>query len=403
MKKTKICLSAFIGSDNLGDEAIFYQIVSDLQKGFFINILSVNPDKTRNLIKDLNKENFNIYRANKISQIFKAIKNSDVFICGGGGLIQDQTSVYNLLYHLSKSVLAKILKKKIMFYGIGVGPIRFRLNKILINKIMNYSDIITVRDYESKRLLEIIGVKNNLIILTADPAINLKSISKKEVYKIFKNNGVNTDKPIMTICLRHWFDTYSFIPVRLVKKLGLQTKKDIMRYNTFIEKISKVVSYCRDELNFQIIFLPFWLDRDNKVHEDILSRIKNKDKIFLLNKEFTPSEAKGIISGSDFVLGMRLHSVILALSENVPFIALSYSSKVNNYLRNFFENDKLKKVSVNPEKFAVNELIEKINYGLKNRLTRTKEFRIKLLNNMKNEKENLNLLNRRVIKSKIAL
>ena len=35
---------------------------------------------------------------------------------------------------------------------------------------------------------------------------------------------------------------------------------------------------------------------------------------------------------SDYLIGMRLHSLIFATQLGIPFVAVSYASKINNYL-----------------------------------------------------------------------
>ncbi|MBU2474906.1 MAG: polysaccharide pyruvyl transferase family protein [Nanoarchaeota archaeon] len=391
MNKIKnLCFFSFIGSDNLGDEAVFYSMITNFKNtNHHLSVISTNPDKTKKLLKDLDIRKLKIINVKHNLNVIKVIKKSDIFICGGGGIIQDQTSIFNLPFFLSKVFLAKFFKKTIMFYGIGVGPLKSRLSRLLTKIGLNFAEIITVRDNKSKKILINCGVKEKIINVTADPAISIKKSLKKEISLLTLNKKINSEKLIMVICLRHWFDTYRFMPVKLVKALDFQTKKDKKKYENFINEISKFLNYCNEKLKYQLIFLPFWINRDNKVHRNIIDKLDNKKDIYLLNKEYSPSQTKGIIQKADFVLGMRLHSLILATTSKTPFIAINYSQKVRNYLKMLFSKDSLvDKISVNPENFSSEELIEKLNFILKNNTFTSENFKKNFKKLLKKEKEN---------------
>lgn len=390
----RICLLAFIGSGNLGDEAIFYSIISCLKnQEKIIVVLSFNPDKTRELLKKMGLKNVEIVDINKSILVIKKIFESDVLICGGGGIIQDQTSIYNLPFFLAKVFIAKVLNKKIMVYGVGVGPLYSKFSRLITKIILNLVNVITVRDNKSKEILLACGVKSNLVKVTADPAVSLAQISKREARSLLSIEGIDTKKPIMVICLRQWFDIYRFIPVKFVKKFNIRSRKDKLKYNNFIKRISKFMNYCANNLNFQLVFLPFWKDRDNIVHQEIINLLECKENAYLLDKTYTPKQVKGTISIADFVFGMRLHSIIFASVNKKNFLAINYSQKVENYLKLLFPEDSLfKQIYINPEEFSLNELIDKTKFVLSQRPSESEEFNKNLLSIMNEEKENLNYL-----------
>ena len=51
----------------------------------------------------------------------------DLLLSGGGSLLQDITSKRSLLYYLFILALGLLLKKKVMLFGQGIGPIHNRL------------------------------------------------------------------------------------------------------------------------------------------------------------------------------------------------------------------------------------------------------------------------------------
>ncbi len=390
MITSKICILAFIGSDNTGDEAILYSVISAIKNiDNLINIFSFNTEKTKALLKDIPNENIEVINIKNHRKVIKKIIESDILLCGGGGIIQDQTSFYNLPFFLSRVLFAKILKKKIVFYGIGVGPLYSRFSKILTKFVLNRSEVITVRDKKSKETLIDCGIKSSLVKVTADPAVSLGKISKKEAQILLREQGINVNKKIMIICLRQWFAIYRLIPVKLVKKFNIQTKKDKQKYEYFIKEISKFLEYCENKLDFQLVFLPFWKERDNKVHKEISKLIKNKDNIFILEKYYNPLQIKGIISASNFVLGMRLHSIIFASTDKRNFLAINYSPKVKNYLDLLVtKSSTIENIHVNPEDFSSEELIKKLDFIIKNKPYHSSSFINKISEIISQEKKN---------------
>lgn len=390
MVKNKICILAFIGSENTGDEAILYSIISKIKNPQnLIRIFSSNSKKTKTLLEDLYDKNLEIINIRNHKKVIRKIVESDILICGGGGIIQDQTSFYNLPFFLFRVLFAKMLRKKIVFYGIGVGPLYSKFSKILTKFVLNQSEVITVRDKESKKTLIDCGVKSNLVKVTADPAVSLGKISKKDAQSLLRKQGINLNKKIMVICLRQWFAIYRLIPVKLVKKFNIQTKKDKLKYEYFIKEISDFLEYCENKLKFQLVFLPFWKERDNKVHKKVSKLIKNKDNIFILEKYYNPLEIKGIISTADFILGMRLHSIIFASTEKRNFLAINYSPKVKNYLDLLITSaSTLENSHVDSEAFSSAELIKKLDFIIKNKPYRSSSFTNKISELTSQEKKN---------------
>ncbi|RYD07047.1 hypothetical protein N752_00260 [Desulforamulus aquiferis] len=53
----------------------------------------------------------------KLREIYRALKDSDMLISGGGSLLQDVTGLKSLLYYLGVILLARMLGKPVFFYA----------------------------------------------------------------------------------------------------------------------------------------------------------------------------------------------------------------------------------------------------------------------------------------------
>lgn len=369
----KIALSAFIGSNNIGDEAILMSILFSINKNIgntSISIFTINPINTRKIIAALDTcmtlNDIQIINSKKIIKILKTIYECDVFICGGGGLLQDQSSMFNIPYHLWKVFIAKLFRKRIMFYAVGAGPIDTWIGKNMTRIAISMADIITVRDSESKKILTKLTRNCKNIIVSADPVINLPS-SSNDLINIFNLEKIPLDKPLVGVCLRHWFDTYRYIPVNIVKKLNIQTKKDKIEYDKFVMNVARTLDAFLNDYDVNIVFIPFWTGRDDKIHRDIRNNMGNIHKTYNIIQSYTPDDIKGIISMLNIVIGMRLHSLILASTLHIPFVGIVYAPKVENFLEELLEDEELtKNLTVWADSLDVNQFKSKLDYLMSN-------------------------------------
>lgn len=57
-----------------------------------------------------------------------------------------------------------------------------------------------------------------------------------------------------------------------------------------------------------------------------------KQNAYILKSSYSPYEVMGIISQADFILSMRLHTLIFAARQRVPLIGFIYDPKIEYYL-----------------------------------------------------------------------
>ena len=149
----KILISGGFGTKNTGDEAILISEVSSIRREIS------NADITV-LVKGTNKENIsrlNLKTINdsilNIRQIIRGIMRSDILILGGGGMLQDESSIYNIIGNLYKLLIAIMLRKKIYLYAVGAVPLRSMINRKLLSYVLRKVNFITVRDLNSEASL----------------------------------------------------------------------------------------------------------------------------------------------------------------------------------------------------------------------------------------------------------
>lgn len=299
--KKSILMSGYYGFDNSGDDAILKAIVKDIRnirKDIEITVLSNNPHKT--------KEMYDVKAVNRfsLSEVFGAIRSTSLLVSGGGSLLQDVTSNRSLWYYLAVMTLAKIFGKPVMVYANGVGPISGGFNRFLTKLVLNGADIITLRDGNSKKYIENIGVSNKEVYVTADPVFTLEPVSRDIVLDIFKKEGIKDRNKLIGVSVREW-----------------------KKAENLEENISIVIDEMIEKYDANVLLIPMHYPEDLVFSEKVLSLLKNKGA-YILKDKYSVEEIMGVIRELDMIIAMRLHSLIYAATQSIPMVGLVYDPKV---------------------------------------------------------------------------
>ncbi len=299
-----VVMSGYYGFNNTGDEAIMLSMHKNIQElgdNYHITVLSNKPEETR--------EKYGIealYRFG-VRDVLHAIRHCDVLLSGGGSLLQDSTSTRSLMYYLSITVAAKCMRKKVMLYANGIGPVSGKRNRRLVKQVVNKADLITLREENSYEELLSMGVNPKKCFVTADPVFTMDSIQPKQARELLAAEGVPMDKPIVVVSVRNW--------------------KDMDR---FIGQFAKLCDTIVEKYGRTIVFLGMQMPNDSIVGEKV--RKKMTQDAYILKGNYSPYEVMGIISQADFILSMRLHTLIFAARQRVPLIGFIYDPKIDYYL-----------------------------------------------------------------------
>lgn len=288
--KKRVLLSGYYGLGNGGDEALLATILQMLPSHVTPVVLSGNPQETalRYGVETYQRKNF--------SQVIKALRSCDIFIWGGGSLIQDVTSFMSPFYYGGLMILARIMGLKTIAWGQGIGPLKYFPTRFLAR--INFSSCakVSVRDRSSSSLLSNWHIPH---ILAPDPVWALASQPVAEL--------ANLPKPRIAVTLRSHPQLTPDILANLTHGLrNLQTVTQAF-----------------------ILLLPFQKSHDLEIAETIKSQLNDHSQIICLEN---PQLLKGAFRDVNMVIGMRLHSLIMAASEGCRCFAISYDPKINRLM-----------------------------------------------------------------------
>ena len=326
MQKKKMVIHCASGMENSGDEAILQVLLRRYTPDFEVSVISLSPEKTLALhgamgIRALGERD---------AACRQAIAECDVFILGGGGLLQDKTTIFNPSRWLAKLRLAQRMGKTTCLYANSVGELRFGINRRMAARALKKVHLITLRDALSAELLEQLGVAGAQV--TADPAFCLEPPTPEE--QAAAQSKYHLPAEYICIAIRHWYGTNAIIPVKIATRLGLRSRKNARQYERYTGVMAEITQRINQELGLPVVFLSMCRGRDARVARDILEKLpENAGNIIIDDPAMTPQDALAIIGQSRLLLGMRLHSLIYAASLAVPMVPIVYQDKVEGLVQ----------------------------------------------------------------------
>lgn len=309
MARTQVLISGYYGFDNLGDEAILEELVSELGEFFDsrdIVVLSNNPQQTaaKFAVKSINRW--------KLAQIAGALSRSKLFISGGGGLFQDSHSAGSVVYYGGLILLARLLGAKTLVYAQGIGPLRRKISRTLTACFFKLASAISVRDAKSIDLLNSWHIKAQQ---TADPVWALSP------------GAIESN-------LQDQIDRVKSQGHLLV---GLSLRNGTPFGERHIEALAEAM-HAQLPAHSTVVLLPLQNDQDREPLGHFKDKWRNLGREALeldLTSLKLPGQWLSLIANLDCLVGMRLHSLIMALASGVPVLGIAYDPKVENVLKEF--------------------------------------------------------------------
>jgi polysaccharide pyruvyl transferase WcaK-like protein len=240
--------------------------------------------------------------------------HTDMLIVPGTGLLTD---AYGLLdwgpYNLFKwSLTAKLCRCKLLFVSVGAGPIYGGFARWLVKSALSLADFRSYRDGSSAQYLESIGFRTSNDPVYPDLAFSLPD-------GVIADQAVkNHSKPVIGVGLMSHAGKY-----------GVPNPSD-EAYLAYLNSLAAAVKWLvGQEYDVNLTIGNYW---------DIPVREKFRR---LLKEQLSETEEGHIIAGpiscveqllpqlaaTDIVVATRYHTVLLALLNNKPVIALSFHPK----------------------------------------------------------------------------
>ncbi len=294
------------GRGNAGDDAILEAIVREIR--------SIDSDLPVWVLSRKPKETRLQYRVNAIYtfhflRFLRRMAHTDLYINGGGSLMQDVTSRRSLWFYLFTITMAKKLGNPVHMYGCGIGPVRYPSNRRLVHRVLEHNvDAITLRDTLSKAELEDMGVTRPKIVMAADPTVILPPAPASVVDGILENAGLDPDGDYIAFTVRPW--------------PGFEEKAPVF---------AAAADYAWEKYKLTPLFLPIEPRLDVAVAQKVTAYIQ-KAPYHILPGSNRSDHIIGLFSRMKIAVSMRLHGLVFPASQGVPLIGVVYDPKVSSFL-----------------------------------------------------------------------
>jgi len=243
------------------------------------------------------------HKSENENKVEEKIAGSDMVVIGGGNMIFDVGKFSRSASSFKKIIdMAKNHNKKVFVVSIGIGPFVTQLQEKQAVKALNRCDFITFRD---SRSLEIYRkyYNDNKVFLTVDPVFMLPC---------YVSTDNNKEEHIVGINLFN-----NRLAKEKQKKYNEVMKGYVELINMLLQNTGlKIVLFSTDLNDYEVI---------DDVHKKIstpnveVRRISGFDDLIRLYNEI------------DLLIGCRMHSMIIAYTQYIPVIGLSWQPKVDSF------------------------------------------------------------------------
>lgn len=292
----RFLVSGYYGFGNAGDEAVLQGLIAGLKERADqpeITVLSAAPGPKE---KTIGRNNW--------PAIFKAMLGTDVFVSGGGTLLQNSTSNRSLNYYLSLIMLAKLMGKRVVVLGQGFGPVKGRFQNWLAVNVLKLAEVVALRDQQSYELL-----KRQIpqAVLAGDLAALMPPAGQTAIDNIFGLVGIkNAGHKLLGVALR--------------RPLAEKATADL----------ASILDQLVREEGYFPVFLLYQFPDDMAAASEVIKKMKENSQV--IYRLCRPDELLAITAKLDLVVGMRLHSLIFAALAGVPAVGLAYDPKVTSFM-----------------------------------------------------------------------
>jgi len=318
----KILMISFISSSNIGDQLIFntidkgflqghevikydyklnredeLSISSEVKENSFLKQIYVNYfrkttliDKWRDWVNrknDLNNPNWDKFNTD--------LETADLLVFGGGNAIFDLTQ-HSSGYFMFSQIVEQSRKHHVptFAFSIGIGPFLTKKQQQGAVNALAKTDYVTLRDKKSYSYVN--HLDNSY--LSIDPVFGLEKVVKKP---------------------RAGRKTIGLSVIDLIN--NKQTTEENNQY------IQDVVTLIRRNDQYQIILY----SSEPKDYQTVRAVYKEVSQLEHVSLEYidTIDKLLDLYSRLDLVIGARMHSLIVAVSQDIPIIGLSWQPKVH--------------------------------------------------------------------------
>lgn len=252
-------------------------------------------------------------------KILSFYKQADLVVCAPGGIC---LGGFQNWQHLALLDIARTLHKPLAYYGRSFGPFptstkdnrRFKKAALPLLRYMNF---ISIRDRKSEEIAKQMNLKYES---TVDSAF-LRSPSPKIPNELLLEIG-SDDYVVFVPNSLTWHYAYK----------GRVTEEKVLEFYAGIIDV-----LFEQYPSSKIVMLPqIFNSGEAGGDENFFKTIKNyydkNERLVVMPETISSDIQQAIIANAQLMVGARYHSIVFAINNATPFVALSYEHKISGLL-----------------------------------------------------------------------
>ncbi len=304
----RIGITGSYGGLNLGDEAILQSIVAQLRRDLpvEITVFSRDPEDT--------KRRHGVERAVPVRKMSREevkpeVERLDLLVFGGGGILFDAEA----RLYLREVQIAREKGVPVMLYAVGAGPLDDPAVQAAVRESLEHVEVVTVRERAAQQALEAAGVHREIIV-TADPALLMKPEPLPR--GLLRGEGLEGRRKLIGMSVR---------------EPGVAAPD--LDPDVYHALLANAADYMVDRFDADVVLVP--MERsvlDTQHSHGVIAKMLRAQRASVLKGEYTSGQLLSLMGKFSFAVGMRLHFLLFAALQGVPFVALPYAGKVSGFL-----------------------------------------------------------------------
>ncbi|MFF5446381.1 polysaccharide pyruvyl transferase family protein [Streptomyces sp. NPDC012888] len=294
------------GGRNVGDEAILTAMLGCIRAGrpdVRVLLFSRDPEYSRGAFPDVEVAGWEGVCRERIAEHLGRLS---ALVVGGGGILYDTEA----RRYLRLVRTAQELGVPVFTYAVGAGPLTDEVDLAWTRETLSAAAEVTVRDEESRRVLEEAGVSRPVFV-TADPALLLRPGEGGAA--LLRAEAVPEGVRLIGMSVRE--------PGRAAEHLDEEG---------YHQLLATMADYLAHRLDAHVVFVP--MERDDIRHAHaVVSRMVAAERCRVLHARYGPQQVLDIVRQLDLAIGMRLHFLIFAALAGIPALPLPYAGKVFDF------------------------------------------------------------------------
>ncbi len=227
---------------------------------------------------------------------------------------------FNYLYSISLfAPLARKRRIPVILYNASLGPIRSGAGARALQRVMDASPLLILRDEQSETLLRQLQLRYPKVLLHADCAINTAPPGAERMEAIIQREGLFTNpRGTVGFNVNAYMDDWS--------------KQGTFSREAFLAAIAAAADRIVEQLGVDVLFIVSQL-MDLKNTRACMARMRRQERVRVVtNAACTYADLAGLLARVELHVGLRTHPLIFCAAVGTPMININSYPKSAGFM-----------------------------------------------------------------------